>query len=53
MEVVGGVWKSWVVCGSSRWRVEVIFVVFKSEVVHGSRGWCVEVVGVCESVGGV
>ena len=22
MEVVGGVWKSWVVCGSRRWSVQ-------------------------------
>ena len=37
MEVVGGVWKLLVMCGSRRWCVEVIGGVWKLLVMCGSR----------------
>ena len=37
MEVVGGVWKFLVMCGSRRWCVKVVGCVWKSEVLCGSH----------------
>ena len=42
-EVVGGVYKSWVVCTSRGWCVQVVGGVYKSWVVCTSRGLSVEV----------
>ena len=40
IQVVGGVWKSWVVCRSDTWCVEVV----GAKVVCGSHMWCVQVI---------
>ena len=45
VQVVGGVRKSLVVCGSRWWSVEVVGGVYKLQVVCGSLGWCVKVLG--------
>ena len=42
VEVVGGVWRSYVVCGSRMWCVEVVAGVYKSYVVCTSRMCCVQ-----------
>ena len=44
-EVVGGMWKSWWVCGSRGGCVEGVVGVWKAWVVCRSRGWCKQVVG--------
>ena len=51
VQVIGGVYKSWVVFTSCRWcvkswgGVQVVGGVYKSWVVSTSRRWCLQVVG--------